>query len=89
MAVINTLLATCVYTHCIAPLMTGLLLTSESAYLLFLLSIQHRDTSKPGPWTLDWTVDWTVDSVCDDHYQSIGAGWDILEHRQSVGPGLL
>ena len=21
----------------------------------------YRDTSKPGPWTMDWTVDWTMD----------------------------
>ena len=27
-------------------------------------------------------MDWTVDSVNDDHYQSIGAGWDLL-----IGPG--
>ena len=27
--------------HCIAPLMTGLLLTPESTYPLFPLSIQH------------------------------------------------
>ena len=42
---------------------------SFSCQLAVLVS-QWRDTSKPGPWTLDWTMDWTVDRSRDDHYQS-------------------
>jgi len=25
----------------------------------------HRDTTKPGLWTLDWTMDWTLNSIMD------------------------
>ena len=41
------------------------------------LAMPMRDTSKPGPWTLDWTMDWTVDWSTDDLYPFSVAFLDV------------